>query len=291
MGHSGSARFAYLVVAPIFFLLILFVWYPAANTLLTSLYFLNFKVSPQARFVGLANYATILMNRDFLAALRNTVFFLLILLLVSLPSALGGSLVLNEKFRGRTAIRAVAIAPWTLPPIVAGFLWRWILNGSYGVLNGLLWQLGVIHEYQVWLIQPVTAMILCGIVQAWRDIPFVMMIFLASLQSIPPDLYESATVCGAGAMQRFRYVTLPLLRPAIAVGLALETIYGLLGFDIIYALTGFDPSTKILNLLNYEVAFRLLDFGLASALSYILLLGGAAVGYFYIRRIYRGYAF
>ncbi|HDD64268.1 MAG TPA: sugar ABC transporter permease, partial [Thermoprotei archaeon] len=142
--------------------------------------------------------------------------------------------------------------------------------------------------YIVWLANPTYSILWCAFVQAWRDTPFITVILLAALQSIPTELIDASKVDGADAIKRFRYVTLPLLRPAFAVVFVLELISSFMAFDIIYALTGVDPATRTLMLYNFQVTFQFLEFGYGAALSYVLFAIGLIFAYVYIKVIYRG---
>ncbi|MGQ0570965.1 MAG: carbohydrate ABC transporter permease, partial [Armatimonadota bacterium] len=185
------------------------------------------------------------------------------------------------------------ILPWMLPPLVNGFMWSWILNGDYGALNGLLYQLGVIQEYQHWLASPPAQLFWVAVAQVWTRFPFAMVLLLAGLQSIPQDIYEAARVDGARPRQVFRSITFPMLLPAFTVALAVEFIVTFQIFDVVWSLTAggaagqvINPFTKTVMIMNYEVVFRNLDIGLGSAVAYVILLLSMGVGYVFVRTLY-----
>jgi ABC-type sugar transport system permease subunit len=180
-----------------------------------------------------------------------------------------------------------------LPPVTTGFLWGWLLNGDYGALNGLLYELGLLSEYRYWLENPSTQIVWVAIVQTWTRFGFPTIIMLAAMQSIPPDLYEASNVDGASVWSQLRFITIPLLLPAIGVSLVVEFIAAFQIFDVVWTLTAggnvggtINPFTKTLMLYNYELVFRDLRVGLGAALSYLILLMSLAAGIFFIQRIY-----
>ena len=188
--------------------------------------------------------------------------------------AFGAALLLNEQFRGRALVRTLVLLPWLVPPVVNGFLWGWLLNGEYGALNGFLWQLGIIHDYQYWLAEPSTQMVWVAIVQTWTRFAFPTIVLLAGLQGIPWDLYDAAKVDGAGSLRRLWSLTIPMLRPSIAIAIVVESIAAFQIFDVTWTLTAgasaggaINPFTKTLMIWNYELVFRDLRIGLGAALS------------------------
>ena len=167
------------------------------------------------------------------------------------------------------------------------------LNGDFGALNGLLYQLGIINEYQFWLREPTNQIIWVAIVQTWSRFAFPMIILLAGMQGIPSELYDAAKVDGANVISRLRHVTIPSMRASIAIVLVLEFIAAFQIFDIVWTLTSggstggtINPFTKTLMVFNYELVFRDLRVGLGAALSYLVLLMSLGVGIAFIVRLY-----
>ncbi|RLE91701.1 MAG: sugar ABC transporter permease [Thermoprotei archaeon] len=280
---------ALLLLSPAVFLLILFVYYPALNTLPLSFFEYNLKIPWRKKFVGLSNYMKIFVkDGDFARSFTNTIVFMTVTISLSMLVGLFFAIILNEKFPGRGLVRSIMLLPWVIPPVVNGYMWQWILNGQWGALNGLLYQAGLIKDYIVWLANPTYSILWCAFVQAWRDSPFISVILLAALQSIPLELIEASKVDGADAVQRFIYVVLPLLRPSLTVAFIIELINSFMAFDVIYALTGVDPATRTLMIYNFQVAFQFLEFGYGAALSYVLFAIGLIFAHFYIKVIYGG---
>jgi ABC-type sugar transport system permease subunit len=172
-----------------------------------------------------------------------------------------------------------------MPAVVSGIVWRWMLNGDYGVLNSVLYQLGIIHSYVPWLSQPALARISLVIAHVWREGPLVAIFFLAGLQTIPADLYSAASVDGAGPIGAFRRITLPLLRPTLVIVLIYETIVAATTFDLVYVMTGGGPAdaTSLISWYAYAEVFKFLDLGTGAALAFLIALVLLAVIVLYLR--------
>ena len=159
---NNERHLAYVIVIPSFVLLVLFAYLPAMQSLRFSFYRYNIKMPHKVAFKGLYNYKKVLTDPVFWQSVGRVSYFMLLGGVLVMLFALGISLVLNQKFPGRGLLRTVVILPWAIPPVVNGFLWKWILNGDYGALNGLLYQLGLIEKYQFWLGKFVYGPDLCG---------------------------------------------------------------------------------------------------------------------------------
>jgi ABC-type sugar transport system permease subunit len=168
-------------------------------------------------------------------------------------------------------------------------MWKWILNPSYGALNGLLFFLGLIDRYVIWLGNPNSALFMVVLADVWKETPFIMLLFLAALQTIPRDLYEAARVDGASALQALFRITIPLIRPMLFVALALRTIWALKSFDLIYTLTAGGPSgsTSVIGFYTYLKSFVSLEFGRGSAVAYIMTAVVVLLVLLYQRALYR----
>ncbi len=180
------------------------------------------------------------------------------------------ALLLDEATRMRGALRAGAIVPWALPTAVMAMSWRWIFNDSYGVANDLPLRLGLLDQAIPWLGRPATAFAALVVADVWKTTPFVTLILLAGLQTVPRDLHEAMSLDGAGPVRRFFHITLPLLRPTIAVALTFRLIQALGLFDLVHVLTGGGPasSTRTVAVYIYDVliSFHRRDYGAALTL-------------------------
>lgn len=273
-----EANLALLFIAPTLLIVgVVFVW-PVLYSAWLSLNRLNLDVSPNAAFVWLHNYTLIFTDpfyrTDVLNTTGRTVLFTVISVPLELVFGVAFALLLNEEFRGRTFFRSVMIVPYAMLTISNGLVWSYILDPTYGVLNVLLLRLGLINNYQNWLGTPAGAMGWVIVADVWKTVPFMIIILLAALQTFPSNMYKAAEVDGAGTLNRFWHITLPMLRPAILVALVLRTLGAFRVYDIIYVLTGGGPAdaTNVISYYIYQQAFIDFHIGYASAVAYLTTL-------------------
>lgn len=171
-------------------------------------------------------------------------------------------------------LKVVILLPWALPAVVSGLLWKWILNADFGILNGILYALGLIDNYIPFLADPTLAKISLIMAHIWKEGPLVAIFFLAGLQLIPEELYESAKIDGGGGWRIFRLITLPLLFPVLLVVVVYETMTAILTFDTIYVMTGGGPAnaTALISWFAYAEIFKSLNLGNGVALAIIIAL-------------------
>jgi ABC-type sugar transport system permease subunit len=281
----SQGRLALLLMAPSVVVLAALLVYPLVYSFSLSLQSYNPQFPQYNAFVGLSNYLTALADPDFQATLWRTLGFTLVSVLLEFLLGLSFAMLLDQAFWGRRFFRAVVLVPWSMLTISNALLWLWILNPSYGALNALLFDLGLIHHYQGWQDSPLSAMATIILADVWKLTPFMTLLLLAALQSLPRDLHRAAEIDGANAWQRFWHVTLPQLRPAILVVLVLRSLDAFRIFDLIYVMTGGGPAdaTKSMSLLIYRSAFQGLQLSYGAALAYlttaIILVG--IVGYMF----------
>lgn len=273
-----EANLAFMLIAPTLVIVgLVFVW-PVLYSLWLSFNRYNLTASPNPTFAWFHNYSLIFTDpfyrSDVLGATERTVVFTVISVPIELVLGLGFALLLNEEFRGRVIFRSVMIVPYAMLTISNGLVWNYILDPSYGVLNIVLQRWGLISNYQNWLGTPTGAMAWVIAADVWKTTPFMTIILLASLQTFPGNMYKAAEVDGAGAFRRLRYITLPMLRPAILVALVLRTLGAFRVYDIIYVLTSGGPadSTNVISYYIYEQAFENFYIGFASAVAYLTTL-------------------
>lgn len=223
-------------------------------------------------FSGLENYVAVISDPVFRIASINTLLY--VGLSVNLQFFLGLALALlfNRGFPARRLFMTLTLFPMMMAPVAVGLEWKWLYNSNYGPINYVLQSLGIVGP--AWLADPSLSLFSIMIVDTWLCTPFVMLLLLAGLQSIPPELYEAARVDGATSWSSFRYVTVPYLRPVILVVLLVRTMDALQIFDLVFMLTGGGPgySSETLILYGYRTAFRFLEMGKASAFANIVLL-------------------
>ena len=269
---------AVLFSAPAVLIIAATILVPFGIAVFLSLHNWNLKRPGRERFIGLENYADWLSDSDFWEPLRTTVTFAIMAVLLIVVVSLLISLLLNEKFPGRGLLRALLLIPWAIPSVVNALLWKWLLDPNYGLINAVLLETGLISSYQTWLGAMPSVMIWTVIAYSWIHIPLATLLLLSGLQTIPGDIYESAIVDGAGVLQRFAFITLPLLRPMLSIVIIFETIFALKVFDIIYVLTAGGPAnaTNVLGWQIYTETFKKLDFGAGSSIA--MLLGAITLG-------------
>jgi ABC-type sugar transport system permease subunit len=249
-------------------------------------------------FVGLDNYVEVFSDPRFVQTLFNTIIFTILAVAATLGFGLLLSQVLNINYRGRTALRMLVCVPWFVPPAVASAIWMWLLNTDRSPINFLLQDFGLITSNVRWLTDSATwgpfsiPMMSIVAVRVWNGLPFAVIFLLAALQSIPRSLYEAAEVDGASLLQKFWYVTLPMLRPVLAILITLLVIGGLGSFEINYIMTGGGPQnlTNIMAVYSYQQAFSFFRFDLASASSGVIFLMTGFISIFYLRSQLKGVA-
>jgi multiple sugar transport system permease protein len=225
-------------------------------------------------------------------SLKTTLTFVAVTIPLELLLGLGMALVMNEVFRGRGLLRAIVLVPWAIPTVVSSQMWRFIFNDRYGLFNFVLFGDDT-ARYMAPLAEPGLALIAIMVAEIWKTAPFAALIILAGLQTIPDDLYEAASIDGAGAWQKFRYVTLPLIRPALLLALLFRSIDALRVFDLVFVMTQGGPAdaTNVLQFYGYKKSFAegMIGYGSAIAvgvfllslvlsLTYLRLLRGSRLG-------------
>lgn len=247
----------------------------------------NAIMAKKSEFVGLDNFVDILTDRNFLVAVRNTVVFTVASVVAHLVLGLTFAMLLNSTLIGRvarTVFRIVYFLPWLFTVAVIAVLWRLMLSPN-GVVNYILEQLHLINAPVEWLSSPSTAMLSLIFINIWAGYPFYMVSLLAGLQGIPKDLYEAATVDGAGPVQQFFNVTIPQLMPIIISMAMLDVIWTSQQFALIWMTTGGGPlnATEVVATYTYKLAFSKYDFALASASAVIIFLASMVLAFFYAR--------
>ncbi len=280
IARDGETHTAWAFTLPLVLLVLVFILLPVAGTLVTSLY-RDVSFLPE-RFVGGRNYLRLLHDPLFWQSLRFTLLFVAVSVALELVIGLAFALLLNEAVPGRGLLRVVVLIPWAVPIAVSGRVWELVYNYDFGLLNALLQAAGLADTPVNWLGSSAGAFAALVISDVWKTTPFMTIILLAGLATLPRDLYHQAMVDGTHFVQRFRHLTLPLLRPIIVVALLFRTIDAIRIFDLIYVLTGGGPGGATTSLSLYAFRYYVSgDFGYGSALSLVvfLLAGLLAVGY------------
>ena len=246
--------------------------------------------TPVPRFIGLANFEALARMPEIAQSFAVTAVYVLLVTVFTLVLGLAWALILNQSFRGRTLLRAASLIPWVLPSTVTAFVWGWIFNSRYGVLNAALVEAGLIPFPTAWLSTSGGAMAAIVITKVWFSIPLFMSFFLAGLQGLDRDQMDAARVDGATNWALLRDHILPHLRPVLLVVVVLGVIGNLQHFDTIFALTGGGPvrATAVLSIDVYRRAFDQWDIGMASALGLLWVATIMPAAYFYLRHLLKG---
>jgi ABC-type sugar transport system permease subunit len=242
-------------------------------------------------FVGFDNYRRIFADPLFLTALKNTLLFSAISVGAEIVLALAIALLISERsvWTGR-ATRVLILLPYAVPPIANGQIWAFLYSFDFGFLNRILFALGIIETPINWTGDPRTALFALTVPYIWRTLPFAILLIHAALEGITPELYEAAAIDGATACQRFRHVTLPLLRPIIVVILVLRTSFAVTVFEEVLAITQGGPgdATWVAAWYTYRRSFAPpFDIGVGSASAYVLALVAGLLAVGYVKLIYR----
>ena len=259
----------------------LLVLYPLVEGFRQSIRSGGFLFGEKPGYVGLRNYRDVLADPVSRDAMRHTVEYVLLAVSLELVLGVAVAVTLHRVFRGRGLVLAVLILPWALPSVVSGVLWRRVFDPDNGLLNTVLLDLHVISQPHVWLASGLGAIVYITIVHVWGVLPLVSLIFLAGLQSIPDEVYSAAAVDGAGPWRQFRHVTLPLLRPSIAIALTVGTLLSISIFDEIYVLNGTALNTRSILMQVYNTTFVTADFAHGTALAFLLAAVTAVLGGLY----------
>lgn len=248
-------------------LLLLVFAFPMIRTSLLGFFQLNLATGFEPAFAGLDNFRRLASDSRFLNSLRVTATFTFATVALEFGLGLLLALAAERQVAGRSVVRSIMLAPWTLPTAIVAVLWAWVFNDQYGVLNALLARAHVIDAPIAWLGGTGTAMMAIVIADVWKTTPFVFLVLLAGLQNIPRELYEAVEIDGGGAWARFRYVTWPFLLPFVFIALVFRTIQAFAIFDLVYVMTGGGPggATETVSVYSYQTYMRYLDFGYGSA--------------------------
>jgi multiple sugar transport system permease protein len=262
----SDTQFGILLAMPALALFAAITIYP----LFTSMYQGFFKKSllfPGQKYVGLDNIQAVL-DKNFEALLRTTLTFTVYATLIPFVVGFAVALILNSSIRGQGLLRSLFLLPWLIPTVVVSFLWMWIFNANYGVLNGFLRQTHLISENINWLGQRDRAMFAVIIAKSWNTFPWMAIMLLAGLQTIPRELNEAAAIDGANRAQVFRHITVPQLRGIIGTVLLLSFIWNFQHFETIYVMTTGGPAkaTTTFSIAVYKTAFQKFDLGQAGAI-------------------------
>ena len=276
----------FILLAPAILIVILIIGYPVVRAVVLSLYKYDLTNLQGVKFVGLQNYIDIFTKDPaFWPAFKNTVIWVSVTVISQLLLSLLLANILNKFFIGRGIVRSVVLIPWVTPCVLISLMWAWIFNGNYGVMNEILQKLHLINENVAWIAQPNTALWIQILAMIWQGIPFFTIMILAAMQSVPRELYESASVDRASRIKQYFYITIPGIASTIVSTVMIRLIWVFNNVDIIYTMTGGGPgySSLTLSVYTYLQAQKSMKFGYGSAVAIIGAVFMSIVIFIYLR--------
>ena len=271
--------FTIMLIPAVVSILVISIW-PTIETV--GLSFFEKKLLKEGEtFVGVANYLEAFANKEIWQTIFNTVFFSVVSLAVAIALAMYVAVKLIKDYPLKGFFRAAFLVPWVTPPLVASFVWRTLLSANFSPINSVLLRLNIIDVPISFLENTNTIfgflsipLVMLTIINVWSIFPFLMVMFIAGLQTVPKELYEAATVDGAGRIRQFWRITVPCIKPIIAVSVLLELIWQFNNFNVSYMVTQGGPLglTKLLSVEVYQQAFSKFNYGFASAVSVIMMM-------------------
>jgi multiple sugar transport system permease protein len=284
LGRRGALAF----LAPTWLLLLAVIVVPGCFVVYLALTSSSFGQAP--RWVGLANFATVLSDPYFWRALGNTAIVVAIVVVAETVIGLGMALLFAAGVRARPLWIAIVLAPYAVSEVSAVIIWRFLLDPDTGMVTGWLAALGI--PPLDWAVSPAAGLTLVCLISIWLNLPFTFVLLYAARLALPADIYEAARVDGAGPAQQFRRMTLPLLRPAIAIAVLFRTIFAFRLFSEVWLTTQGGPArtTEVVGVYLYLEAFRYDSFGLGAATGWIMVVVAFAVALLMLRGLSRATA-
>lgn len=264
---TKDARLGLLLMIPIVIVIFIIMGIPFIRAVYWS--FTDKLIGKDPKFIGLKNYISLFTNKVYLKSLRNTFIYTGGCIILKLLLGLLWAVLLNQNFRGKGFFRTALLIPWALPGMVAAMTWRWMYDSTYGIINSLLLSSGLVDMPVAWLSNPKIVLYSAMIVNVWRGVPFFMFSILGVLQTLDRQVYEAATVDGAGIFKQFRYITIPEISSVLKVTTLLSTIWTFNDFENVWLVTGGGPlyASSVIATYTYDMAFIQNSFGKALAVA------------------------
>lgn len=286
---SGKGRLVgkntpYLFIAPAFIVMAIMVFYPLGYGFWLSLTNMSLRTFKNPSFVGLQNYIRVFQDPEVLATFIRTIIWTFVNVFFHVTIGLFLAILLNRKLPGKSILRVFLIIPWAMPQYIAALTWKGMFNQNFGAINLMLGWFGI--QNLPWLSDPKLTFYAAIITNIWLGFPFMMMITLGGLQSIPGELYEAADIDGASSWSKFKDITLPLLKPTLTPAIILGTIWTFNMLNIIIILAGGygNKETQILVTDVYRLAFNFYRYGFAAAYSVLIFLFLLVFSVIYVRK-------
>ena len=296
---NSRVKTAWLFLAPMVLLMLVVAVWPLARSIWFSFTDMNINDISAAEFVGLENYIGeygLFFNPnevggfwagDWGISIRNTFTFAVVSVILETLTGLGVALLLNQEFKGRGLVRTAVLVPWAIPTIVSAKMWGWMLNDQFGVINNYLMALGVISQKIAWTAEPAYALWTVVLVDVWKTTPFMALLILAALQTVPKDCYEAARVDGVHPLRVFWKITLPLIRQPLLVAVVFRLLDSLRVFDLIYVLTANGSTTISMSgfVRREMVEYGNMGYGSAASTSLFLIILLTAIIFLKLARV------
>ena len=296
---NSRVKTAWLFLAPMVLLMLVVAVWPLARSIWFSFTDMNINDISAAKFVGLENYFGeygLFFNPneeggfwagDWGISIRNTFTFAVVSVILETLTGLGVALLLNQEFKGRGLVRTAVLVPWAIPTIVSAKMWGWMLNDQFGVINNYLMALGVISQKIAWTAEPAYALWTVVLVDVWKTTPFMALLILAALQTVPKDCYEAARVDGVHPLRVFWKITLPLIRQPLLVAVVFRLLDSLRVFDLIYVLTANGSTTISMSgfVRREMVEYGNMGYGSAASTSLFVIILITAIIFIKLARV------
>lgn len=296
---NSRIRTAWLFLTPMIVLMLIVAVWPLARSIWFSFTDTNINDIAAGQFVGLENYFGeygLFFNPndeegfwagDWGVSIRNTFSFAVVSVILETLTGLGLALLLNQEFKGRAFVRTAVLVPWAIPTIVSAKMWGWMLNDQFGVINTLLLDAGLISQKIAWTAEPSYALWTVVMVDVWKTTPFMALLILAALQTVPKDCYEAARVDGVHPLRVFWKITLPLIRQPLLVAIVFRLLDSLRVFDLIYVLTANGSTTISMSgfVRREMVEYGNMGFGSAASTSLFLIIMLTAILFLRLARV------
>lgn len=279
--EANRARTAFWLLLPTLLVLALVAGYPLLRTIYLSFTDYNINTDAHPTWAGLANYwftteegvgLGVLQSPEWWRSVSNTLKFTIGSVVLETLLGLALALIINSKIRGKGMLRTAILVPWAIPTVVSAQMWNWMYNDSFGIISDWGQRLGILGRGQSFISNIDTALWALVAVDVWKTAPFMALLLLAGLQTIPGDMYEAADVDGASKVTQFWRLTLPLLTPALLVALIFRTLDALRVFDMPYVVKGNSPETMTMSIYARQQMFDNAQFGFGSAVSVLIFI-------------------
>ncbi|GMQ56883.1 sugar ABC transporter permease [Vallitalea sediminicola] len=283
--QKEKAKMGYIFIIPSVVLVLVFIVYPVINTINMSLYDIRIQTLTEGKkFVGFDNYIRLFSDSTFMASLKFTLLFTVIAVTLETIIGMMFALIMNKAIPGQGIIRTAVLVPWAIPTIVSGLMWQFMYSDQYGIINLILSKLHLIQDYIPWLIEKNTAIIAVIIADVWKTTPYMSLLILSGLQTVPESLYEAASLDGANKIQRFFRITLPIIKPVVVVAILFRVLATFRIYDLVVALTSGGPAngTQSLSLYTIKTYFNFGNLGYGATLAVVTFIISLLISFLFM---------